>query len=446
MPRLTLIYPCMGRFSGDRYVRSWQMQPLAMAVLAALTPPEWEVTFFDDRMEEVNIEHPADLVGISIEAYSARRGYQLAAEYRRRGVPVVLGGFHATFCPEEALEHADAVCVGEAEPVWGRILADAVTGRMRGYYQADAPFDLHDIPLDRSVFRNKRYMPLTLVETGRGCPFRCDFCSVSAFYGARHRHRPIADIVEELRRLRAKHVFFVDDNLVGDLHHAEELFHALKPLKVGWFSQASINAARDEAFLRLMAESGCLGLLVGFESLAAENLQAMDKGINRLTEYREALARFRRVGIAIYGTFIFGYPHDTPSLFEQTLAFAREEKLFIAAFNHLVPFPGTPLYQQLEAEGRLCYPKWWLHEDYRFGQPPFVPVAMTADEIEAGCYRTRHAFYQLNSILYRNFEPKANCRGIGKALAFWGINLLLRREVDEKRGIPLGLRDEREAP
>jgi radical SAM superfamily enzyme YgiQ (UPF0313 family) len=444
MPRLILIYPCIGRFPGDRYVRSWQMQPLAMALLASLTPPEWEITFFDDRLEEIDFAAPADLVGISIETFTACRGYQIAAEFRRRGAPVVLGGYHATFCPEEALAHADAVCVGEAEGVWGQILADAAVGRLQRRYAGVTGALLQGIRPDRRIFANKPYFKLELVEAGRGCRFRCNFCSISAFHQATYRQRPIEEIVEELRDLRGRIVFFVDDNMIGDVHYARELFHALKPLKVRWVGQASINAARDEAFPRLMAESGCLGLLVGFESLAAENLRAMDKGINQITEYREALARFRRAGIAIYGTFVFGYPHDTPALFEQTLAFAREEKLFMAAFNHLVPFPGTPLYRQLEAEGRLRYPKWWLHADYRFGQPPFTPVAMSADEIEAGCLRARHSFYQPGSILQRGLEPLANCRGIGKALAFFGINLLLRREVDEKRGIPLGVRTEKE--
>lgn len=446
MPRLTLIYPCIGRFPGDRYVRSWQMQPLAMAVLAGLTPPDWEITFFDDRLEEIDYNTPADLVGISIETFTARRGYQIAAEYRRRGVPVVLGGYHATFCPDEALSHVEAVCVGEAEGVWARILADATAGALAGRYDARRNNELRDIRPDRRIFAGKPYFSLALVETGRGCPFRCNFCSISAFHDATYRRRPITEIVEELRQLHERYVFFVDDNMIGDTEDARALFRALQPLGIKWVSQASINVAQDEELLRLMVASGCIGLLIGFESLDGDNLSAMGKRVNRIDRYHEALARLRQAGIVIYGTFVFGYPHDTPALFAKTVQFAREERLFLAAFNHVVPFPGTPLYREIAACGQLREPQWWLSEEYRFGQVPFHPQGMTAEEIEAHCFSARTAFYGGASILQRGLDVRANCGNLRKMSAFFGLNVLLHREVAQKRGIPLGMRDEQEAP
>ena len=444
MPRLTLIYPCIGQFPGDRYVRSWQMQPLAMAVLAGLTPPEWEITFYDDRLEEIGYDTPADLVGISIETFTARRGYQIATEYRKRGVPVVLGGYHATFRPDEALEYADAVCVGEAEGVWLRILADAASGKLAGRYYADHGRALDGIRPDRRIFAGKPYFSLALVETGRGCAFACNFCSISAFHQATYRRRPISEIVQELRQLREKYVFFVDDNMIGDPHNARELFRALTPLGVKWVSQASINVAQDEELLRLMVDSGCIGLLIGFESLNGDNLAAMGKRVNQIERYHTALARLRAAGIVVYGTFVFGYPHDTPALFAETVQFAREERLFLAAFNHVVPFPGTPLYQELEECAQLRYPHWWLSEAYRFGQVPFHPRGMTAEEVESSCFAARKAFYHGASILRRGLDFHANCADPRKISAFYGLNLLMQHEVAQKCGIPLGRRTERE--
>jgi radical SAM superfamily enzyme YgiQ (UPF0313 family) len=443
MPRLTLIYPCIGRFPGDRYVRSWQMQPLAMAVLAGLTPPEWEITFVDDRLETIDYDAPADLVGISIETFTARRGYQIAAEFRKRGVPVVLGGYHATFCPDEAAEHADAVCVGEAEGVWGQILADAAAGRLAPRY-AGPRGTLAGIRPDRRIFAGKPYFALALVETGRGCAFRCNFCSISAFHEATYRRRPVAEIVDELRALRERYVFFVDDNMIGDTRNARELFRALAPLGLQWVSQASLNVAFDDDLLREMVASGCIGLLIGFESLAGDNLAAMGKGVNQAARYGEALARLRAAGVVVYGTFVFGYPHDTPALVADTVRFARDERLFLAAFNHVVPFPGTPLYAQVAAEGRLRYPHWWLADAYRFGQVPFNPPGMTAEEVETHCHLARRAFYGAPSILGRGLDLRANGRTPRLALWFWTLNALLAREVSQKRGIPLGVRAERE--
>lgn len=443
MPRLTLIYPCIGRFPGDKYVRSWQMQPLAMAVLAGLTPKEWDITFFDDRLEEIDFDMPTDLVGISVEAYTSKRGYQIAAKYREKGIPVVIGGYHATLCPDEVKEHADAVCLGEAEWVWEKLLEDAKAGQLKSFYDGQGRTEIYGIKPDHSIFKGKNYFSIALVETGRGCPFNCDFCSITALHKGTYRRRPIPEIVAELKSLNEKFVFFVDDNVIGDMKNARELFAALKPLGIKWVSQASINAAKDPEFLKEMVESGCTGLLIGFESLDPGNLDAMGKKVNRPEDFSEALGNLRKAGIAIYATFVFGYPNDTPEIFRQTVEFARKEKIFMIAFNHMVPFPGTPLYRKIEEEGRLRYPKWWLDEEFRFGQVPFNPPSMSYAEIEEHCHHSRKAFYSVPSILERGLEFKANCKNWEMTKVFYGLNFLLRHEVTQKRGIPLGMRDGR---
>ncbi len=436
--RLTLIYPAIGQKPGKPFVRSWQLQPLAIARLAAMTPAFWQVTFMDDRMETIDYDVAADLVGLSIETYSSKRGYQIASRFRQRGVPVVVGGYHATLCPEEAKQHADAVCVGEAEPVWQEILADAERGQLQPFYRGEGRSPLTGLQPDRGVFNGKQYLPVALVETSRGCPFRCKFCSIAAAFEGTYRRRPVREIVEELAGVRDKYIFFVDDNIVGDPAGAREFFEAIAPLRIRWMSQGSLHALNDESLIRRMANSGCMGLLIGFESLDERNLAAMGKRINMIGEYRAAIARLRSAGIFVYGTFVFGYPHDTPESFAQSVRFAKEEKLLLSAFNHLVPFPGTALYRELEQEGRLTYERWWLSDEYRFGQVPFRPEAMSAAQIEAHCLAARRSFYTWNSIVRRSLEFRCNSRNPGRAWAYWLLNLMLRREVSQKSGIPLG--------
>jgi radical SAM superfamily enzyme YgiQ (UPF0313 family) len=437
MPRLSLVYSAIGRKPGAPFVRSWQLQPLAIARLAAMTPNSWQIRFMDDRMEPIDYDHPTDLVGISVETYSAKRGYQIAAEFRRRGVRVILGGYHATLCPEEAKEHADAICIGEAESVWAEILSDAEHGCLKPVYRGDRSLPLKAIEADRRVFADKQYLPVALIETSRGCPFRCNFCSINGFFEGTYRRRPSVEIVEELRKVKEKIIFFVDDNIVGDPAGARELFREIAPLKIQWMSQASLHALKNDELVEEMARSGCMGVLIGFESLNPKNLAAMGKKVNRVDEYRSVLARLRRAGIFVYGTFIFGYPHDTPEGFEESYRFAMQEKMFLAAFNHLVPFPGTPLYREIEAEGRLSYDRWWLSDEYCFGQVPFHSKAMDSKQIEAGCDRTRQAFYSWPAILRRGMEFQCNARNPLKAFSFLQMNMLLRGEVSQKKGIPL---------
>jgi radical SAM superfamily enzyme YgiQ (UPF0313 family) len=439
MPRVIFIYPCIGRKPGRRYVRSWQMQPLAIARLAALTPPAWDRAFYDDRMEPVPTHEAADLVAISIETYTARRGYQLAAAFRQRGVPVVFGGYHATACPDEALAHGDAVCVGEAEGVWERILADAAAGRLGGVYQAPPAATFPRGLPDRTIFAGKRYLPLPLVETGRGCPHHCEFCSITAFHGARYRRRDVADVVAELTPLRGQTVFFVDDNITADRAGLRELCEALMPLKINWISQASLDVAHDDELPRLLARAGCTGLLIGFESLDPARLKAMHKATNKSADYAAALARLHRAGLAIYGTFVFGYPGDSSATFAAAVAFARQHRLFLAAFNHLVPFPGTELYDAALRDGRLPAAAWWLDPEFRFGQTPLLTVPLTRADLAAECVRARRQFYSWPAIAARFANLRANGRTVRRAALYWTLNAMLRREVGEKSGIALGM-------
>ncbi len=438
---ITLIQPAMGRDSDD-YVKSWQMEPLAIATLASITPKEHTLAFFDDRLEPMPYDIVTDLVAITAETYTAQRSYQIARKFQARGIKVVLGGYHPTLVPDEAEAHADAIVVGDAEAVWLELLQDAARGQLRKRYTSDALRDF-SVLADRSIFAGKRYLPIGLVESGRGCRYSCDFCAVSAYTKATYRTREPQAVADEIAKAGYKNVFIVDDNLTADPERAKALLKALIPLKIRWGSQASIHVANDPELLELLEKSGCLMLLIGFESIDHDSLLAMNKGFNRgSVNYAQAIAKVRERGIKLYGTFVFGYDSDPADIFERTLDFAMEQKLFLAAFNHLQPFPGTPLYARLEQEGRLRYPKWWLEPGYRFGTIAFRPKLMEADALFERLMGLRRRFFSYRSIMSRGLDFRAN---VNDPLSLWlhfSMNTLLRRELTDKWRIPLGVASE----
>ena len=416
------------------------MEPLPAATLAGLTPSGVDIRFYDDRMELIPYDEPTDLVAISVETYTARRAYQIASEYRRRRVPVVMGGFHASLCPDEVGRHAEAVVIGEAEDVWPRVIDDARHGRLAREYRAAARPSLGGLRPDRRIFRGKRYLPIGLVEAGRGCHFRCDFCAVQTMFGSTQTRRPADEVIAEVAALKdeKRMFFFVDDNITSNLGAAKEFFRELAPLGVRWVSQASINAAHDEEFLDLLVRSGCRGVLIGFESLDPEALRAMNKSFNTMRGgYERALANLRRAGLRLYGTFIFGYDTDSSASFTRAVDFAREHSFYIAAFNHLTPFPGTPLYRRLAEEGRLLYDAWWLDERYRYNMIPFTPTRMTPLELQRGCLEARRAFYAWSSIVRRGVDAVNRADGF-MFRNFFMINAMLRADTQQRDGYPLG--------
>jgi radical SAM superfamily enzyme YgiQ (UPF0313 family) len=440
--RLTIIHPCIGRRPGQKYIRTWQMEPLPAATLAGLTPAGVNVRFYDDRMETIPFDEPTDLVAISVETYTAKRAYQIASEYRRRGAAVVMGGFHASLCPDEVAEYADSVVIGEAEKTWAEVVDDFRHGTPCKFYRASGRPSLVGLKPDRSIFRDKRYLPIGLIEAGRGCHFKCEFCAVTKVFGATQTRRPIGQILDEIARVRhefgRKLFFFVDDNITSNLEEAKEFFRALIPLNVRWVSQSSINAAHDDEFLDLLSRSGCMGVLIGFESMEEKNLAAMNKRFNTMGGgFEKALANLRRHGIRVYGTFIFGYNHDTPATFDKTVAFAKSQGLYIAAFNHLTPFPATPLYERLEREGRLRFERWWLDDAYSYNMIPFTPAQISPDELQRLCIEARRQFYSWPSILRRSMMGANRSNGF-MLRNFFPINAMHRHDVSARDHYPLG--------
>ncbi len=437
---MTIIHPAIGHIKNERYIRSWQMEPLPAAAIAGLTPDDIDIDFYDDRMEKIPFDDPTDVVTISVETYTAKRAYQIASEYRQRGIPVIMGGFHATLLPDEVEQYAEAVVVGEAELIWANVINDLKSGSLKRRYQSNERPSLDVIRLDRSIFEGKRYLPIGLVETGRGCRYACEFCAIQAFFDSTHRNRPIEDIVKEIESLKDKKkvFFFVDDNFIGNIKEAKALLRALIPLNIRWITQMSIDGAYDEELLQLLDESGCKGVLIGFESLDEKNLKLMNKSFNTMHGgYANALENLRRYNIRIYATFVFGYDYDTEASFDAAVSFAIEQQFYIAAFNHLTPFPGTPLYNQLKEQGKMRFENWWLDDEYRYNDLPFTPKELAPQEVTRLCVESRRSFYSIKSIFKRLLSPVNYSDGF-MLRNFLPINWMHRNDVSSRNGYPLG--------
>ncbi|MCL1897014.1 MAG: radical SAM protein [Clostridiales bacterium] len=441
--KIAFVYPNIGRKGDSLFLDGACMEPLGPAVLAGLTPTDFETVLIDDRIEKIPYGEPFDLVAITVQIFTARRSYEIAEGFRSRGVPVALGGIHVTLVPEEAAAHADTIILGDAEQSWPALVDDLRHGSLKQRYECQPPDQPQNGVLPRrDLFSGKKYLPVSLIQYSRGCTNSCSFCASSVYFGRRHSVREAGEVVREIQGQERKLLFFVDDNIVADKAAAKELFRALIPLKIRWVSQASMDMLDDGELMGLMVKSGCLGHVIGFESIAAAGIDVMNKSTNEgfiADQYAYAIKELKRYGLQTWAAFTVGHDTDTIESIRETCAFALRNKFTFAAFNILYPYPGTPLFSRLENEERLLYGgRWWLHPEYRFNYAAFAPKNMTADELTETAFWCRRVFNSPSSIIRRAFEPGTNMRNPYRFLTYLMYNPLFRREVFNKQGITFG--------
>ncbi len=404
---------------------------LSLPAIAAYTPEHWDVEIQDEAVREIDLEHPADLVGISVMTCYAPRAYQLADEFRKRGVPVVLGGVHPTYCPDEALQHCDAIVTGEAEDSWPRLVADFEAGRMQRHYKMEKFPALENYKPPRvELLSDDAYMTRMCTFTTRGCHFDCEFCSVSPFNGKSTRRRPVPEVISEITRVKqwvagelvarmgkgslrdalkilTKIRLSMEDGsifaFVDDLHNSNraycrELWAALKPLNIKWGCQSTLFLGDDEEMVKLAADSGCVSVFVGMESIFEESLGETHKPFNRVKKFEEEIKMFHDHGIMVNPGIVFGFDNDDESVFERTVEFLIKNRCELAYFNILTPLPGTPLYTRYEAAGRI-FDRNWAHYDGKY--VTFYPTRMTSEQLQEGYYWAQHTFYSLPNIWRR---------------------------------------------
>ncbi|OGC11436.1 hypothetical protein A3K48_02860 [candidate division WOR-1 bacterium RIFOXYA12_FULL_52_29] len=385
---------------------------ITMPTLAALTPPDIEVEIIDEHVDEINFDSGADLVGITCHTFSASRAYEIADLFRQRGTKVLLGGIHPTVLPDEAKEHADAVIVGEAEDAWSEIIGDLRKNELKPFYRPTFP-DLKRLVIPRIDLINlDKYqriplskLPTIPLETSRGCPFSCDFCLVTSFYGCHQRTKPIENVIAEIKAIGAKYYFFCDVNIGADQQRAKALFTALIPLKIKWAGQFNVFAARHPEMLRLARRSGCYAAYLGIESINEASLRSVNKRINKVSEYEEQLKIFHDSGIPIHGSFVFGLDEDDEATIDQTVEFVDRNQIDKVTYYFLFPIPGTAQYNRIKAEGRMVHDKYWLDKTHPLLDVHYQPKKISRERLLEKFWEANDKTFSWGSIVRRLFIP-----------------------------------------
>jgi len=392
---------------GSARIKYALFPPLGLLTVAGLTAPErYEMRLVDEFVRPAAASPDADLVAMTVYASTASRAYRLADDYRRRGAKVILGGIHPTALPDEAAQHADAVCIGPAETVWPQVIRDFEAGSLQRFYRADraGTADLMPMPRRDLIGRHHYLVPNTMVAT-RGCPHACDFCYKASFWGRRfYECRAAAAVERELASLPGHSIFLLDDNFLGNRERARDILAVLRASGKIWQAGASLDAARVPGYLAEAYDAGCRSLFVGFESISPENLRAANKPVNLAADYAETIRRFHDAGIMINASFVFGFDHDGPDVFDRTLDFAIRHKLETATFHILTPFPGTRTFDAMEANGRLLHRDWRLYDAHH---AVFRPARLTPEQLEEGQRHAYREFYSYRSIAARSLGMPA---------------------------------------
>ncbi len=410
---------------------------LGLPLLAALTPEDWEVEIILETIEDIPFDREVDLVAIGSMGHAVVRSLDIAARFREQGTPVVLGGYMVSLMPEEALKHADAVVIGDAEHTWPRVLRDFDRGELGGLYRppAETPEGVYHTPSPRfDLIVNKSIGDFLPVQAGRGCPRSCSFCSVACLYRGRYLQRPIEEVIRDVKQIKAlgfNKFLLLDDNIVADRRYLLDLCDRLRPLGMQWLSQCDVTIARDESALQALADSGCIALSFGLESLSEESLSGMNKGWADASAYPDLLSRIRRAGIDLSTEMVVGGEGDTVETIMRTADFIRKQRIVVPRFYILTPIPGTPYYDEMKRSGRLVHVEIMR---YNGSEAVHHPAKMTAAELTETYWALYEKVFAIGQILQRTLFRKQALRQPGRALFYLGVNLYYRYQI--KRRIP----------
>lgn len=403
--KITLVAPAtdISRRTGRRTKGTpfFQYYKLGIATIAGATPPEFEVEAIDEFVDLWDPEtQETDAVALSTLTALAPRSYRIADVFRKRGIPVIIGGMHPTFLPEEAQQHADAIILGQGELVWPQVCRDLQDKNLQPVYDGcKADPQINVPPARRDIFTNRKYPPLDMVQFSRGCIHHCRFCSVNAFFDGRYHRRPIKDVVAEFPTLKRKHLMIADDNLYADRDYCLKALQALAPLQKYVGIQGTLDMAFDEEVMDAAKAAKVSAVFVGIESVVPDSLAESNKGHNDIERYAEAIENFHRRGIFVEGGLMFGFDHDTPDVFERTMAAMDKIRLDVAQIAAVTPMPGTDLFDRLEQEGRIIDRDW---EHYDCNHVVFTPKQMTVKQLEEGLDWCRQTYYSRRAILHRS--------------------------------------------
>lgn len=393
---------------------------LTLQQIAAITPREHTVDIVDERYENINFDKPYDLVGISCLTYNSLRGYEIADTYRKRGIPVVFGGYHASLLPEEAKQHADSVVIGEAELSWPQLLKELENGKLKPFYKADKLVEPELIPPARHDIGVYTFMEA--IQASRGCPTGCEFCAMQKIEGTRFRGRPVDHIINEMKIIKSKIIFFADASLTISPPYMKSLFREMASLNKKFHCFGNINVlSRDDEFLRISSEAGVDKWYMGIESISQETINQVGKQTNKVENYVKAIKKIQDHGMKVVGFFMFGFDNDTPDIFRETLKAMYEWDLDEASFSIVTPYPGTRLFERLEKEGRITSYDW---SRYAEDNVNFKPIKMTPEELMEGIRGISAEFYSIKNSFKRSFGLR-NTNPIDTIMTL-GSNLALR--------------------
>ncbi len=435
MKQLLLINP-VGSKSGYLLSKFTTFAPLSLAYVAAVTPETWNIKVIDENFDCFHYTE-ADLVAITAFTSNINRAYEIAAQYRKRGVAVVIGGIHASMVPDEVARYADAVIVGEVEDIWKKVLQDFEAFNLQKIYKAPPIVDFHknNIRPRRDIF-HPGYLWRS-VQTSRGCPFDCTFCSVSRYLGRQFRQREVEDVLDELAEIDGKYITFSDDNLIGhcreNMERAKRLFQGMIDRKLDklWWMQTSINATEDEEIIRLAGRAGCMFAFLGFESIDTGMLKSMGKGANiriGADNYRKIVDIFHKYGIGVIGGFIIGNDYESPNYYREFSTFLLHSQIDVFSISLLTPLPGTRLFEQMESEDRLIHKKFpadW--EKYRLSRIVHQPKGISIEGIYRGDNYIKSKIYSPLPFLYRMFRSLLNLKTFSSFFSVYKLNRALHR-------------------